>query len=319
MPGRMEDPTVILTVTPNASIDKTYVVEGFGVDRIHRPSKITSSPGGKGINVLRVFKELGGSGIATGFVGGRVGEAILEGLDAEGLEHSVVKVQGESRLCLKVIDPLSGTQTEINETGPDITQPEVEQLSRRIEELLDGMEWLVLSGNVPPGVPEHFYTDMIKLAKSRGVKTVLDASDQQLKEGVAAGPYMIKPNVHELSELAEQELVTVEEICAAAKNIIECGINIVAVTVGRSGALVTDGQHAWQAVPPDIEYASAVGSGDSFIAGFLSELAAGGLIPEALVLGTAAGAANATTYNAGSCSKCSIMDIRRGVSLSELF
>ncbi len=310
---------MILTVTPNASIDKTYVVEGFGVDRIHRPSRITSSPGGKGINVLRVFRELGGNGTATGFVGGRVGEAILEGLDAEGLGHHVVKVQGESRLCLKIIDPLSGTQTEINETGPSISPQEVEQLSIRIEELLGGVEWLVLSGNVPPGVPVTFYADMIKLAKARGVKTVLDASEEQMKEGVAAGPYMIKPNVHELSELADQELVTVEEICDAAKNVIGYGINIVAVTVGRSGALVTDGDHAWQAIPPDIEYASAVGSGDSFIAGFLSELANGGSMSEALVLGTAAGAANATTYNAGSCSKCSIMDIRRGVSLNELF
>lgn len=319
MPGPMEDPTVILTVTPNVSIDKTYIIERFGVDRIHRPSKITSSPGGKGINVLRVFCELGGSGTATGFVGGRVGETILECLDSEEIGHDIVKVQDESRLCLKIIDPLSGTQTEINETGPSITPQEVEQLSRRIEELLDGMEWLVLSGNVPPGVPETFYADMITLAKARGVKTVLDASDQQLKKGVTAKPYMIKPNVHELSELAEQELVTIEEICDAAKDIIRCGINIVAVTVGRSGALVTDGHHAWQAIPPDIEYASAVGSGDSFVAGFLSELVGGGSLSDALVLGTAAGAANATTYNAGSCSKCSIMDIRRGVSLNELF
>ncbi|NLN77077.1 MAG: 1-phosphofructokinase [Armatimonadetes bacterium] len=310
---------MILTVTPNASIDKTYVVDGFGIDRIHRPSTITSSPGGKGINVLRVFQELGGSGCATGFIGGRVGDTITEGLDALGIEHRMVRVNKESRLCIKVLDPSSGTQTELNETGPDIDAHEVELLSKRIESMLNGVDWLVLSGNVPPGVPVSFYGDMIRLAKSRGVKTVLDASDEQLIEGVAAGPFMVKPNVHELSHLADQELVTIEEICSAAKSLKQYGINIVSVTVGRSGAMVTDGTHAWQATPPQIDFASAVGSGDSFVAGFLYELSSGGTLADALALGTAAGAANATTYDAGSCSKSSIMDIRRGVVLSDLF
>ena len=310
---------MILTVTPNSSIDKTYVIEGFGIDRIHRPSNITSAPGGKGINVLRVYRELGGGGIATGFIGGRVGEAIVEGLDKEGIAHNLVCIKEESRLCLKVVDPISGTQTEINEIGPQVAEDEVEQLKRRIMSLLDGIEWLVLSGNAPPGVPVSFYRELIEIAKSRGVKTVLDASDEQLKEAIKAGPYMIKPNVHELSGLVALELVTIEEICSAAKSLEQYGVTIVAVTTGRSGALVTNGSHAWQAAPPEIEFASAVGSGDSFVAGFLHELADGGSLPDALVLGTAAGAANAATYGAGSCSKSSIMEVKRGVTLNALF
>lgn len=309
---------MILTVTPNASIDKTYVVEGFGVDRMHRPSEWRSTPGGKGINVLRVYRELGGNGVATGFVGGRVGDAIVEGLSDEGIAHDLVRVAGESRLCIKIMDPRSGTQTEINEVGPHISEQEVERLLTKIGELMGSTEYLVLCGNVPPGVPVSFYGDVIRMAKSKGIKAVLDASEEQLKEAIKAGPHIVKPNVAELSQLAEHELVTVEEICSAAKSLKQYGVGITAVTMGRSGAVVTDGVRAWQATPPEIEFASAVGSGDSFVAGFLHALSSECSLAEALTLGTAAGAANATTYGAGFCSKSSIMDVKRGVSLVEI-
>ena len=309
---------MILTVTPNASIDKTYVVEGFGVDRMHRPSECQTTPGGKGINVLRVYSELGGSGLATGFVGGRVGDAIVEGLGSEGIRHDLVRVNGESRLCIKIVDPQSGTQTEVNEVGPRVTAEEVERLIGKIGDLMTGMAYVVLCGNVPPGVPASFYGDIIKSARSKGVKTVLDASEDQLREAIKTGPYIVKPNVAELSQLAEHELVTLEEICSAAKSLKQYGVSIAAVTMGRSGAVVTDGVRAWQATPPQIEFASAVGSGDSFIAGFLYALASEGSLAEAVTLGTAAGAANATTYGAGYCSKSSIMDMKRGVTLVEI-
>lgn len=309
---------MILTVTPNASIDKTYAVDDFGVDRMHRPSKTTTTPGGKGINVLRVFRELGGTGLATGFVGGRVGDAIQAGLTGEGIGHDLVRVAEESRLCIKIVDPKSGTQTEINEIGPRVSVLEVEALIAKIGALLSGVDYVVLCGNVPPGVPLSFYGDIIGLAKSKGIKTVLDASEEQLKNAIKAGPYMVKPNVAELSQLAEQELVTLEEICSAAKSLKQYGVSIAAVTMGRSGAVVTDGVRVWQATPPKIEFASAVGSGDSFIAGFLHSMASGGSLADALSLGTAAGAANATTYGAGFCSKSSIIDTARGITLGEI-
>lgn len=309
---------MILTVTPNASIDKTYVVEGFGVDRMHRPGEWRSTPGGKGINVLRVYRELGGTGIATGFVGGRVGEAILEGLAQEGMPHDFVRIAMESRLCIKIVDPKNGTQTEVNEVGPTVSSEEVELLAAKIGELMGSAEYVVLSGNVPPGVPVSFYGDIIRTARSRGVKAVLDASDEQLKDAIKAGPYMVKPNTAELSQLAGRELVTLEEICSAAKSLKQYGVAIAAVTMGRSGAVVTDGVHTWQATPPEIKFASAVGSGDSFVAGFLHALAAGESLSDALRLGTGAGAANATTYAAGFCSKSSIMEMARGVRLAEI-
>lgn len=309
---------MILTVTPNTSIDKTYVVEGFGVDRIHRPAECKSTPGGKGINVLRVFQELGGGGVATGFAGGRVGESIAEGLNREGIPHDFVRTVEESRLCIKVVDPKNGTQTEVNEPGPNVSAEEVQRLLDKIAGLLEGMEYVVLCGNVPPGVPATFYADVVRLAKGRDVKSVLDTSGEYLREGIQAGPDIVKPNVAELSELAQHELFTLEEITGAAKSLKQYGVSISAVTMGRSGAIVTDGVRAWQAVPPEIEFASAVGSGDSFTAALLFALASQEPLSSALVLGTAAGAANAMTYGAGFCSKSSIMDTQQGVTLSEI-
>ncbi len=309
---------MILTVTLNASIDKTYTVESFVIDRINRPSDCRTVPGGKGINVARVLKELGRNALATGFAGGSIGDAILRGLDEEGIKHDFVRVEGESRLCIKIMDPPNGTQTEINEPGPTISEDDLDSMRRQIAELAPGKDFLVLSGHCPPGVPATFYGDLIEVAKKAGVRSALDASGEHLAEGIKAAPFIAKPNVAELSQLSGQELYTLEEISGAAKSLKQYGVDITAVTMGRSGAMVTDGVQAWQAAPPEIQFASAVGSGDSFLAAFLDELLSGDSLGDALAWGTAAGAANATSYGAGFCSKKSIMEMRQGVTLTKV-
>ena len=309
---------MILTVTPNAGIDKTYTIDGFGLDRVHRPTECRAVPGGKGINVVRVLKELGRAGLATGFVGGRTGDAILEGLDAEAIRHDFVPIREESRLCIAIIDPNSGTQTEVNEIGPQIAPDEVKRILDKIPGLLRGAEFVVLCGNTPPGVPTSFYGDIIRMAAGAGVKSVLDTSGEQLRESIEAGPFMVKPNTAELSQLAGHELLTLEEISRAAKSLKQYGVQITAVSMGRSGAMVTDGVQAWQATPPEIQFASAVGSGDSFVAAFLDSMLDGESVASALAAGTAAGAANATTYGAGFCSKDSIIELRQGVVLAKI-
>ena len=309
---------MILTVTPNAGIDKTYTVECFGLDRVHRPTATRAVPGGKGINVVRVLKELGRAGLATGFVGGRTGEAILEGLAAEGIPHDFVSVKEESRLCIAIIDSSSGRQTKLNEIGPRITPDEVKRMLDKVTDLLPGTEFIVLCGNAPPGVPTSFYGDIIRMAARAGVKSILDTSGEHLREAIKAGPFMFKPNTAELSELAGHELLTLEEISRAAKSLKQYGVEITAVSMGRSGAMVTDGVQTWQATPPEIRFASAVGSGDSFVAAFLDSLLVGDSLASALAAGTAAGAANATTYDAGFCSKDSIIELRQGVVLAKV-
>ncbi len=309
---------MIVTVTPNTAIDKTYIVEGFGLDRVHRPSLSYSVAGGKGINVARVLKTLGREAIATGFIGGANGDAIVASLENECIKYDFVRVNGESRLCIAIIDPRAGTQTEVNENGPEISENEVQMLLEKVANLASSAEYVVLCGSCPPGVNVSFYGDMIKIIHKCGSRAILDTSGEHLKEAIKAGPFMVKPNVAELSQLAGRELLTLEEISRAAKSLKQFGVSITAVTMGRSGAMVTDGVHSWKAVPPEIKFASAVGSGDSFVAAFIDSLLRGTNIVDALVYGTACGAANAATYGAGFCSKESIMELVDGVTLTKI-
>jgi len=298
---------LILTVTLNAAVDKTYTVENFRIDRVHRPSSWRIVPGGKGINVARVYAELGGEAMATGFAGGHNGDYILEGMRTEGLSHDFVQTHGESRVCIAILDPVQKTQTELNEVGPDITADEVERLRLKYESLVPGMEYAVLSGSIPPGVPDIIYRELIEIANKYGVPCVLDTSGEPLNQGLSVKPFMTKPNVHELSAVVGKQLATVEEAAEAATELNARGIEIVAVTLGRDGALVATKDGVWRAKPPEIPFVSAVGSGDAFTAAFVYVLVSGGPIPEALKMGTGAGAANAMTFGAGFCARDEIL------------
>lgn len=298
---------MILTVTLNSTIDKTYIVDNFRVDRIHQAQSFNIIPGGKGINVGRVFKELGGSVLLTGFAGGHNGDFIHENTQAESLASDFIRVSGESRTCVKIVDPINKTQTEISETGPLITSDEIERFRLKFESLVKGMDYAVLSGSIPPGVPDDIYRELIDIAHRHGVKCMLDANGAPLLEGIKAKPSIIKPNIHELSDLVGKQLDTVEETIKAAKNIVADGIEIVIVTFGRDGAIVVTSNEVWRATPPAITYVSAVGSGDSFGAGFIYALIEGKSMADALRLGTAAGAANAATPSSGVCRKEDIL------------
>lgn len=309
---------MIVTVTLNAAVDKTYTVENFALDKVHRPSDEKTVAGGKGVNVARVLKELGREVIASGFAGGCNGKFILSSLEEEGIGHEFVHTVGESRLCIAVVDPARGTQTEVNESGAEVTYEEVQRLREKLSRLMDGLDYLVLSGSAPPGVPDGFYADIIREAQSNGVRVVLDSSGEHLRAGADAGPFMLKPNAAELSSLVGRELLTLEETLRAAKDLTRRGVKLVAVSMGRTGAMVTDGTRSYKASPPDIKFVSAVGSGDAFVAAFLHSLMNGGDLEDAVRLGTAAGAANAGAMGAGFCRKEDIENLVDGVVVTAL-
>lgn len=298
---------MILTVTLNSTIDRTYIVDNFRVDGIQQAQSSNILPGGKGINVGRVFKELGGRVLLTGFVGGHNGDFIRENTQSESLAADFIRVSGESRTCIKIVDPANKTQTEISEIGPFIFADEIGRFRQKFENLIKGMDYIVLSGSIPPGVPDSIYRELIEVAHRCDVRCMLDTNGIPLAEGIKANPSVIKPNIHELSELVGKQLDTLEEAVRAAKEIVTNGIEIVIVTFGRDGAIVVTANEVWRSIPPSIIYVSAVGSGDSFGAGFLYALVQGESIADALRLGTAAGAANAATPSSGVCRKDDIL------------
>ena len=304
---------MILTVTPNATVDKTYRVDNFALNRVHRPQETLTVAGGKGINVSRVYRTLGGEALATGFLGGAQGRIVTRELEREGIAGDFVEIAGETRVCIAVVDPKTGTQTEVNERGPNVSSNEVNVLRERFSTLLrqQRFDYVVLSGSLPPGAPDTLYAELIEIAQAQNVPAVLDASGEALRQGIAARPWLVKPNQVELQALLNRPMETEADASGAARELQAQGIATVIASRGDQGAILVCDSGTWRAVPPKIEFASAVASGDSFVAGFLWAWQHGEKPhdPEAaLRLATGAGAANAMVIGAGFCSRESIFE-----------
>ena len=304
---------LILTVTPNATVDKTYRVEDFALNRVHRPQQTLTVAGGKGINVARVYRTLGGDALATGFLGGEQGRIVARELKREQISGDFVAVRGETRVCIAIVDPKSGTQTEVNERGPNVGADEVEALRERFSRLLSQhrFDFVVLSGSLPPDAPDALYAELIERARAANIPAVLDASGEALRQGIAARPWLVKPNQFELQALLARPIETDAEILTAARELQRSGIANVIASRGERGAVYVGASGAWSAVPPKIEFASAVASGDSFVAAFLWawQFCENPEEPEfALRIATGAGAANAMVIGAGFCSRESIFE-----------
>jgi 1-phosphofructokinase family hexose kinase len=315
---------VILTVTPNACVDKTYRVEGFALDRVNRPTLTHTVAGGKGVNVARVYQTLGGTAVATGFLGGINGRIVARALNQEQIIDRFVAIRGETRVCIAIIDPEAVTQTEVNESGPEVSSRAVRALIRRVEVLLSqqSFAFVVLSGSLPPGAPATLYADLIDLAHRHQVRAVLDASGPALRAGIAARPWLVKPNRAEMEGLVGHPLPDFAAMRAAAQSLrCDQGVEIVALTLGDQGALLLTADETWRATPPSIRFVSAVASGDSFVAALLWSWQYGeraGSAGAALRLATGAGAANAAVIGAGFCTRESIYTMAQRAEVQPL-
>lgn len=296
----------ILTVTLNAAVDKLYTIPGFAVGQVQRPTETRVYAGGKGINVARVYQMLGGSAVATGFLGGASGGYIDDGLRRESIPACFVSIAQESRTCTAIVDPIGQTETVINESGPQVAPAECEVLLQRLRELLPASDAVILSGSLPPEVQPGFYGDIIRLAQSLDVSTILDASGEALALGVEAKPFLVKPNVHELEALG----VGGDGWSGSAQALrTQYGVTLALVTGGARGAVLAASEGIWEALPPTVAVFSTLGSGDSLLAAFIWAWQQGWDYAEALRLGVAAGAANAAVYGSGFCTREQILDL----------
>ena len=312
---------MLLTVTPNAAIDRTYSLPRFALGEVNRPEQARINAGGKGINVARVYQTLGGRALTTGFLAGAAGRSISRSLGEEGIEAAFVRIPGESRACTAAISLLDGTQTEINESGPEVGPREVRALLRRYRELLAGRTFMAvaLCGSLPPGCPASLFAEMIAIARDEDVRAALDTSGDALLEGLTEKPWLAKPNRVEAERALGHPVPGRGDLENAAHELLERGITVGAVTAGADGATLACAAGVWCAAPPAIRFASAVASGDAFLAGLLTVLPHepdAGSAQVALRLATGAGAANAEVIGAGYCTRERIETLARQVVLS---
>jgi len=286
---------MIITLTLNPAVDQTMWVPHLQVGTVNRAREVHLDPAGKGVNVSRMVRRLGWPTIAFGFLAGEVGEIVRQALEAEGVAQQFVSIAGQTRINVTAVDDSTNAATSIYCPGPAVGAENVERLDAILQFWLQAGRVLVLAGSLPPGVPEDAYARYIRLARSKGIKTILDASGEHLRLGVEAKPYAIKPNIAEAEELLGRKLPDLEAVVAGARELAARGIAVVVISMGAQGAICVEDGRAWRATPPVVERRSTVGSGDSFVAGLAVTLARGGDIVEGLRLGTAAGAATAAT------------------------
>lgn len=281
----------VLSLSP--AIDKIYFINDFSAGNLYRVGDYQISAGGKGINVARVLSQLGVSANVLGFKAGSNGEWLHSSVCKLGCTTNFITVEGQSRINNNIIDLVNNTETEILEAGPVISRQSWDAFLELFSEQIKNQKYLVCSGGLPKGLDHFTYARLIKIAKENGVITILDSSGDILSAGIEAGPFIIKPNIRELSNYCGKNIKSDEDVYTAAKGIIKKGVGAVCISLGRDGAMLVTDKEAYKAKAMDITTINSIGSGDSMVAGICYSLIKGKTVAEGLKLGCACGASNA--------------------------
>jgi 1-phosphofructokinase len=290
---------MVVTVTLNPAIDQTLSIPGFAAGRVNRVAESRSQAGGKGVNVACCLAELGVEAAATGFLGAENADLFESAFASRGIADRFVRIAGRTRVGIKIVDDRTRETTDINFPGLVPTQEELDELFERIASLAEPGGWFVLSGSVPPGVPDGVYAGMIESIHHGGGRVVLDTSGPPLREALAGRPEVMKPNVDELGELAGQALETPGAVRAAAESLLARGVDLVVVSMGGDGAIFVDGDQALLARPPRVTVRSTVGAGDAMVGGIVYALIHDLPLADAARVATACGACAVTRIDAG--------------------
>jgi 1-phosphofructokinase family hexose kinase len=312
---------VIVTVTLNAALDRTVTVPNFQRGHRHRASQGLTLAGGKGINIARALKRLGAPVVATGLAGGRTGTRFVEELTAEAILNDFVRIADESRTTTAVVDPTSSSYTEIVEWGPHVEPEELEMLMEKLHYLANGAEAVIFAGSLPRGVQDGFYAEAIRDLKRRNVQSILDSDGQPLRLGTEAGPLLVTPNQPEAEGLVGQEFSDDDDFLMALDAIAEMGAQNVLITheAGCVGRFREDRRvRRFRALVPRLEALSAVGSGDTLLAGFIAARVAGRSTEDSLRNAVAAGAVSTLEVGAGRFEPRELGRIAAEVRVEEL-
>ena len=294
---------MIYTVTFNPAID--YVVRlgnPLQPGAVNRAAGEDCVLGGKGINVSGVLAQLGVESVALGFIAGETGAWLERGLTAQGLHTDFIWLEnGMTRINVKI---KAGQETELNGAGPNIPESAMQALETKLDALQKD-DVLILAGSIPACLPQSTYERLLARLQGRGVRAVVDATQDLLLKVLPYKPFLIKPNNHELSEIVGHELTTDDEIVAAAAGLQAQGARNVLVSMAGDGALLLDENGAVHRIGcPKGKVVNSVGAGDSMVAGFVAGYLRTGDYSYALRLGTACG--SATAFSVGLATKAEI-------------
>lgn len=302
---------MIYTVTFNPSLDYIVDVENFKTGYTNRTRGERIFPGGKGVNVSIVLRNLGLKNTALGFIAGFTGQEIQKLLKNSGIDTDFIEVEtGLSRINVKL---RSNEETEINGQGPVILPSDIDKLYEQLEQLQDG-DILVLAGSIPDIMPKSIYMDIMKHLQGRGLKIVVDATKDLLVNVLKFRPFLVKPNRHELGEIFGVDIKSKEDVITYGKKLKEMGAINVLVSLGKDGALLIDEyDEMLVADAPKGQLINSVGAGDSMVAGFITGYLEKGNYVDAFKTGVSAGSGSAFSENLA--TKEEVEEILNGFSL----
>ncbi|MEW1634474.1 1-phosphofructokinase [Streptomyces sp. NPDC093801] len=278
---------MILTVTPNPSLDRTYEVPSLGRGEVLRAVGDRVDPGGKGVNVSRAVAAAGVATTAVLPLGGTPGALLAELLAAQGVDVTAVSIAGETRSNISLAEP-DGTLTKVNAAGPELSPRESALLLDTVRTCAGEPDWIACCGSLPPGPGPHWYAELVARARETGARVAVDTSGPALLAALPAGPDLVKPNAAELAEAVGRPLATLGDAVKAAGELVARGAGAVLASLGPHGQLLVDAEGAFHGTAPAAAVRSDVGAGDAALAGFLIATGTG---PAALARALAHGAA----------------------------
>jgi 1-phosphofructokinase family hexose kinase len=305
---------MILCITPNPAIDRTLILPRLVLGRVHRAQEIIVAAGGKGLNVARAIRTLGGEPLCMGFAGGHSGRLLADLAQNEGLNPSWTWTDSETRICTILISH-SGDATVINESGMPVSTSDWRRLEQDLHRQSSGVHFVCLSGSLPPGSSVEDLQGLLSMLVDSGKHVWVDTSGMALNTALAYPRICIKVNENEIAEALGLEINDSTSARHALMMLRERGQATSVITLGSAGALLATQEGAWHAQGLQVKAVSTVGSGDAFLGGLVTALDGGKEWPEALRDAVAAGTANTLTPGGGKFSLQDFNAIRNQIHI----
>lgn len=310
---------MIITITLNPAIDKTAQLETIQLYGLNRLDQVKRDAGGKGINVSKTIKKLGGQSIAMGFLGGTTGQFIKDALAELQIEEKMIEIHGMTRENLKLVDS-QGRLTELNESGPVLTIKDIHQLTNLVVHTAKPNDIVVISGSVPPSLPKDVYANLIQDFKKNQLQVILDADGEAFTHAIPAGPAVIKPNTYELAkyfQLSEEQL-TQDQIISCARQLLSHQVKLVVVSMGKDGALFINSTQVWKSKGLKVDVKSTVGAGDAMVAAIAVSLERKDSLETLIRLSMASGAGAVMQEGTNPAEYEVVVELMKRVELEQL-